>query len=139
MVDVVDRATRSRMMSSIRGRDTQPEIFVRKHLHAQGLRYRLARKDLPGKPDLVFPRYRAVVFVHGCFWHRHPECKYAATPSSNRDFWREKFATNVERDRRAEQKLRENGWRVFVVWECAISGDTLRLLKASIVEEFVSA
>ena len=139
MVDVVDRATRSRMMSGIRGRDTQPEILVRKYLHAQGLRYRLARKDLPGKPDLVFPGYRAVVFVHGCFWHRHPECKYAATPSSNRDFWREKFATNVERDRRAEQKLRENGWRVFVVWECAISGDTLRLLKASIVEEFVSA
>ena len=99
MTDVVDRATRSRMMSGIRGRDTKPEKQVRSFLHRAGLRFRL-HASLPGKPDLVFPKHGAVVFVHGCFWHRHAGCRYATTPSSNVDFWQAKFDANVARDKR---------------------------------------
>lgn len=105
-------------MSAIRGRNTAPERIVRSHLHRAGLRFRLHAKGLPGRPDLVLPRFNAVVFVHGCFWHRHPGCPKAAVPASNRAFWRCKFRENVERDARAVASLRRDGWRVFVVWEC---------------------
>lgn len=128
MADIVDRATRSRMMSGIRGRDTKPELVVRKYLHAHGLRYRIAPKDLPGKPDIVLPKYRTVVFVHGCFWHRHPGCKYAATPSTNPDFWQRKFQTNVVRDERIRESLQQAGWRVLIIWECEIAPRRLALL-----------
>lgn len=114
MVDIVDKATRSRMMSGIRGKDTQPELVVRHYLHAQGLRYRLNVKEFLGRPDLVFPRYGAVVFVHGCFWHRHRGCRYATTPRSNAEFWQAKFARNFQRDKINAQKLRALGWRVIV-------------------------
>jgi DNA mismatch endonuclease (patch repair protein) len=117
-MDIVDSATRSRMMSSIRGRDTLSEIAVRKVLHAAGLRFRLHRRDLPGSPDIVLPRHRSVVFVHGCFWHRHSGCRYKTDPASNVDFWRQKFESNVRRDRRQQRALRNEGWRVFIVWEC---------------------
>lgn len=120
MVDVVDKATRSRMMSGIRGKNTNPEIKVRKALHAQGFRYRLHVADLPGRPDIVLPRYRAVVLVHGCFWHRHEGCRYATTPATRADFWSEKFRRNVERDEQAERALRDLGWRVATLWECDI-------------------
>ena len=124
MVDVVDKATRSRMMAGIRGRDTKPELIVRKYLHAAGLRFRLNSK-LPGKPDLVFPKHGTVVFVHGCFWHRHAKCRFASTPSSNRDFWLEKFAANVQRDKQVKVLLRKLGWRSLVVWECQLTPPAL--------------
>lgn len=131
-MDVVDRATRSRMMSGIRGRDTKPEKQVRSFLHRAGLRFRL-HASLPGRPDLVFPKHRAVVFVHGCFWHRHVGCRYATTPSSNAEFWQAKFDANVARDNRVSRQLRKEGWRVFVVWECRLSSSVLDSLARKII------
>ena len=120
MADVVDSETRSRMMSNIRGANTKPELNVRRRLHAAGFRYGLHRKDLPGRPDLVMPRYDAVIFVHGCYWHRHPRCRLATTPSTRADFWTAKFTANQERDRRNIADLRGLGWRVAIVWECEV-------------------
>ena len=121
MVDVVDAKTRSRMMSNIRGKDTKPELALRLALHARGFRYRLHQKGLPGRPDLVFPKFRAAVFVHGCFWHRHPGCSKATTPATREDFWQNKFAANTNRDCRNIDHLQEAGWRVMVVWECELA------------------
>jgi DNA mismatch endonuclease (patch repair protein) len=118
LTDVVDRQTRSRMMAGIRGRDTRPELVVRSYLHAAGLRFRLHDRRLPGRPDIVLPRYRVVVLVHGCFWHRHPGCRYATTPASRRDFWMAKLTANVDRDRRDAESLKALGWSVFTIWEC---------------------
>lgn len=120
MADIVDRVTRSRMMSGIRGRNTRPEMAVRRHLHAAGFRFRLHRKDLPGKPDIVLPRHKVAIFVHGCFWHRHEGCPKATTPSSNIEFWQKKFVDNVARDARDRAALESLGWRVLVVWECEL-------------------
>lgn len=121
MVDIVDKATRSRMMSGIRGVNTKPERIVRSYLHRAGLRFRLHVRSLPGRPDIVLRRHRTVVEVRGCFWHRHHGCRYATTPSSNMDFWTKKFEENVSRDRRNEQALRTLGWRVLVIWECQVA------------------
>ena len=118
MTDIMDSKRRSKLMAGIRGRDTAPEIAVRRIAHRMGLRFRLHRKDLPGRPDLVFPRHRLVVFVHGCFWHRHERCRYASTPKSRIAFWMEKFAANVARDACQEAALRALGWRILVVLEC---------------------
>lgn len=120
MVDIVDSATRSRMMSGIRSRNTKPELVLRKALHALGFRYSLNQKDLPGKPDLVFRKYNAVIFVHGCFWHRHKNCKLASTPATNPEFWQEKFIRNVERDKEHILTLQNIGWRTGIVWECSL-------------------
>lgn len=109
---------RSWNMSRIRGVDTKPELLVRSLLHRMGYRFRLHRRDLPGRPDIVLPKYRAVVFVHGCFWHRHRGCRYAYVPKSRKDFWKRKFARNVERDREVRHLLRKAGWKILVVWEC---------------------
>jgi DNA mismatch endonuclease (patch repair protein) len=118
VTDVLTPAQRTYNMSRIRGVHTKPEMRVRKLLHAAGLRYRLHGKDLPGKPDLVFPRVRAVLFVHGCFWHMH-RCKYGKpVPATNVTFWAEKRRSNVDRDKRNRAALRAQGWRVFEVWEC---------------------
>lgn len=119
MADIVDKATRSRMMSGIRSRNTRPEMKVRSALHRAGFRFRLHVAGLAGKPDLVFPKHRAVLFVNGCYWHQHEGCRVASTPSSNREFWVGKFAANVKRDRQAREALLATGWRVAVVWECA--------------------
>lgn len=127
MADVVDIATRSRMMSGIQGKNTRPELLVRKYLHGRGLRFRLHVKELPGKPDLVFPKYKTVVFVHGCFWHRHPGCKYASTPNSRKQFWENKLSENVERDAYQIAALGGMGWRVLVVWECELREGLARL------------
>jgi len=108
------------MMSRIRSKNTKPEILVRKWLHKQGFRFRLHQKDLPGKPDIVLPKYRTVIFVHGCFWHRHPGCKRTTTPSTNTEFWEEKFRKNVDRDVRNRETLEALGWKVIVVWECEV-------------------
>lgn len=118
MSDIFERAKRSEIMSRIRGRDTKPEVVVRQIAHRLGFRFRLHRKDLPGSPDLVFPRYRAIIMVHGCFWHRHPGCKYAYTPKTRVQFWQTKFEGNVARDRRNDLALSERGWRTMVIWEC---------------------
>lgn len=118
MADIVSKETRSRMMSNIRGGNTKPEMALRRALHQRGIRYRLHVKDLPGKPDLVFPRHKAVLFVHGCFWHRHEGCRFATTPSSNVAFWKRKFDDNVKRDRRSVEALLASDWRVGLVWEC---------------------
>jgi DNA mismatch endonuclease, patch repair protein len=119
LADIVDKATRSRMMSGIRSRNTRPEMKVRSALHRAGFRFRLHAQRLPGKPDLVFPKHHAVLFVHGCYWHRHEGCRIASTPSTNREFWVGKFEANIVRDRQARQALLAAGWRVAVVWECA--------------------
>lgn len=121
MADVVDKVTRSRMMSGIRGKNTRPELLLRRALHARGLRFRLHRKDLPGKPDIVFPRWGAVVFVHGCFWHGH-NCPLYKLPATATEKWREKVGANQKNDARAEIALLGLGWRVGVVWECAMRG-----------------
>ncbi|MDY7508154.1 very short patch repair endonuclease [Ralstonia wenshanensis] len=111
---------RSRIMSSIRGKNTRPERTLRSSLFAQGFRYRLHVRGLPGSPDLVLPKYKAVIFVHGCFWHRHESCRYATTPKANGEFWCRKFGENVARDARHVERLHEQGWRVAIVWECAL-------------------
>lgn len=110
-------------MAAIKSSHTKPELAIRKALHAAGLRYRLHAKDLPGKPDLVFPRYKAVLFVNGCFWHRH-DCHLFRWPASREDFWREKIGRNVANDERAIASLKKEGWRVGVIWECALKGRT---------------
>lgn len=119
--DVVDAATRSRMMAGIRGKDTKPELVVRRGLHALGFRFRLHDPALPGKPDMVLPRWRAVIQVHGCFWHGH-DCGLFRWPGTRQDFWRTKIGRNVERDREVEAALDRAGWRVLTVWECALKG-----------------
>lgn len=108
------------MMGGIRARNTRPEMRLRRALHALGFRFRLHAKELPGKPDLVLRKHGAVIFVHGCFWHRHRDCRLASTPASNSSFWADKFARNVERDRQAMEALRDMGWRVAIVWECGL-------------------
>lgn len=120
MVDVVDSKTRSRIMASIRGKNTKPELVVRKALHRRGFRFRLHAKDVPGRPDLVFRKFNAVVFVHGCFWHRHEGCRHATVPSTRTEYWTSKFERNVVRDNEVRSRLIEAGWRVATVWECAL-------------------
>lgn len=120
MTDHVEPETRSKLMAAVGSKNTKPEVALRRSLHRLGYRFRLHRKDLPGRPDLVFPSRRKIIFVHGCFWHRHSNCRYASTPKSNVEFWENKFRTNVDRDRRAIERLRELGWDVLVVWECEI-------------------
>lgn len=123
MADIVDAGTRSRMMAGIRGKDTRPEMFVRQALFKQGFRYRLHDRRLPGHPDLVLPRYGAVIFIHGCFWHRH-RCHLFKWPRTRKQFWREKLNGNVRTDRRHYKKLRDDGWLILTIWECALKGKT---------------
>lgn len=123
MADIVDSRVRSRMMSRVRGKNTEPERTVRRHLHRAGLRFLLHDRRLPGQPDIVLPRFRTAVEVRGCFWHRHPRCRFATTPASNVAFWHAKFSANVERDARNLSAMQALGWRVFVIWECEVSDD----------------
>lgn len=123
MVDVVDSATRSRMMSGIRSKNTKPEKQIRSALHRRGFRFRLNQASLPGKPDLVLKKYNAVIFVHGCFWHGH-ECRLFKWPSSNTVFWHNKIVRNRTKDADALKALKKAGWRVMVIWECALKGKT---------------
>jgi len=117
--DIVDPKTRSRMMSNIKGKNTKPEMAIRSALHRMGYRFRLHRKDLPGKPDIVLPKHRAVVFVNGCFWHGH-FCSLFKWPKTREEFWREKILSNKRRDKRNVKALLEDGWKVCIVWECSI-------------------
>lgn len=136
MTDIVDTDTRSKMMSRIRGKDTGPEVAVRKFLFSRGFRFRLHDKKLPGRPDIVLRKYRSVVLVHGCFWHQHPGCKYAYKPKSNKTFWRRKLRSNIRRDKEIQQHLKIMGWRVFVVWECKQSETALNRLAKNIKNRF---
>jgi DNA mismatch endonuclease (patch repair protein) len=123
MMDVVDPETRSRMMSGIRGKDTRPELEIRRRLHGLGFRYRLYDKKLPGKPDIVLKKYNAVIFVNGCFWHRHG-CHLFKWPKTRPEFWEKKINRNHENDLKTLQNLQSSGWRVCIVWECAMKGAT---------------
>jgi len=119
-MDHLSSEKRSWNMSRIRSKDTGPEMRVRSALHRAGYRFRLHVKDLPGKPDIVLPKYKTVIFVHGCFWHRHKGCSNATMPSTNQEFWKEKFKRNVDRDKREQAELKKLGWNVIVVWECEV-------------------
>ena len=125
-MDVVTRAVRSRMMSGIRGGDTRPELIVRTQLHRAGFRFRLRSRVHGVRPDLVLTRWNVVVFVHGCFWHRHANCRYAYEPKSKRRFWISKFSENISRDFKQHKLLREAGWRVLTIWECGLRTEKLR-------------
>lgn len=135
MADVVTAEVRSRMMAGIRGKNTKPELIIRRGLHAKGFRYLLHDKRLPGRPDIVFPKYRAAIFVHGCFWHGH-DCHLFKWPSSRKDFWRKKIIRNREIDDRAIYRLKETGWRCCVVWECSLKSPT-RLPASDVIERIV--
>ena len=124
MVDVFTKAKRSEVMSRIRSKDTKPEKMIRSLLHRMGYRFRLHVKNLPGKPDIVLPKYKTVIFVHGCFWHRHPKCKYAYTPKSRIEFWGKKFADNIARLKIVKKELKHLQWKVFVIWECEIKSNS---------------
>lgn len=135
MADIVTPLVRSRMMSGIKGKNSLPEMRVRRLLFAAGYRFRLHRRDLPGTPDIVMPGRKIAIFVHGCFWHAHERCKYARIPSTRPDFWAAKLQANVERDQRAVEKLTALGWRVLCVWECATRDhEAAILLKNSIID-----
>lgn len=123
MVDKVSKEVRSYNMSRIKGKDTKPEILVRSYLFSRGLRFRKNDKRYPGSPDILLPKYKTIVFVHGCFWHLHEGCKYAVMPKSNVDFWKKKLYGNRERDERNQKELEEMGWKVITVWECQLKKD----------------
>ena len=122
-MDIWSPEKRSEVMARIRGKDTKPELMVRSLLHRAGLRFSLRPEELPGRPDIVLPKHGAVVFVHGCFWHRHKGCKVATMPKSREDFWQAKFERNVARDRRNQRDLRKAGWKVITLWECQVMRD----------------
>ncbi len=126
MPDPFTSQERSRIMSRVKGRDTKPEKVVRSLLHAMGYRFRLHRKDLPGKPDIVLPKHRKAIFVHGCFWHGHVGCRRAARPESNIDFWNKKIDGNMSRDKTAQVELKKSGWDFLVIWQCEMK-DTEKL------------
>lgn len=134
MADSLSPEKRSWNMSRIKGKDTSIEIQVRKYLFSQGFRYRKNVTSLPGKPDIVLPKYHAVIFVHGCFWHRHPGCKYAYTPKTRIEFWQEKFDKNVQNDSLHREELTGAGWRVFVLWECQLRGHQKELTLRSLAD-----
>ena len=136
MADVVSPEKRSEMMSGIRGKDTKPELLIRKSLHARGFRYRLHDSKLPGKPDLAFPRYKAVIEIHGCFWHGH-DCHLFKWPSSRKAFWKGKITGNMERDRKNHAALEQLGWRILTIWECALKGRTRKPLD-DVIEQTAS-
>ena len=120
---------RSRNMSAIKSKNTKPEITLRKLLHSMGYRFRLHRKDLPGSPDIVLPKYKTVIFVHGCFWHRHENCKYASTPKTRKEFWEKKFRENINRDNLNQANLSLKGWKIIIIWECQLKGDKKKLIR----------
>ena len=137
MADTVSRAQRSWNMSRIRSKDTSIEVKVRKYLFKQGFRFRKNVSSLPGKPDIVLPKYKTVIFVHGCFWHRHEGCKYATSPGSNIDYWQRKFQNNITNDKRHRTELTELGWHVIVIWECELK-NSFETTMACVVKELQS-
>lgn len=137
MADVMTPEQRSRCMAAIKGKDTKPEMIVRKYLFSRGMRFRVQVRKLPGTPDIVLPKYKTVIFVNGCFWHGHEDCKYFRLPKSNVEFWKEKIKRNIERDRESMQALLDLGWKIIRVWECELRNkanreDTLNKIYKSI-------
>jgi DNA mismatch endonuclease (patch repair protein) len=135
-MDIVDAKTRSRMMSGIKGKNTRPEIIIRKELHRRGIRYRLHSQKLPGKPDIVFLKKHVVIFVHGCFWHGH-NCHLFKLPSTRTDFWQKKIENNKLNDQKVERLLISEGWRILIIWECALKGK--KKLEVNIVGDTISS
>jgi DNA mismatch endonuclease (patch repair protein) len=127
-MDIWPQDKRSEVMSKIRSKDTKPEIFLRSNLHNLGYRFRIHRKDLPGKPDIILPRYNTIIYVHGCFWHYHKDCKEGKIPETNSNFWKEKLYKNVERDKHNQLACEKLGWKVFVAWECEIENNINELI-----------
>ena len=134
MADKLTREKRSWNMSRIRGKDTEIEIKVRKYLFSQGFRFRKNVADMPGKPDIILPKYKTVIFMHGCYWHRHTGCKNCTTPNTNREFWLKKFEKNIQNDSKHQQELEAAGWKVLILWECEIENDFERLMDNLVVE-----
>ena len=138
--DIYSAKKRSEIMSRVKSKNTKPEKLVRSILYGLGYRFRLHNKDLPGKPDIVLPKYKTVIFVHGCFWHQHPSCRKATYPQNNADFWKQKLDTNIDRDQRKQEELQRLGWRVLVVWECQTRDiDSLNLILQDFFEDTSSA
>lgn len=135
MADVHDKATRSYNMSQIKGKDTKPEMLVRKFLHANGYRYRLHTKDLPGKPDIVLPKYHTVIFINGCFWHGHERCKYFTIPKTKTEWWTNKINTNIANDKKAIEALSKDGWNIITIWTCELKPNKLENTLASIIKQ----
>ncbi len=136
MPDVHDRITRSYNMSKIKGKNTRPEIIVRKYLHSKGIRFRLHVPVLPGKPDIVLAKYKSIVMVHGCFWHGHEKCKYFVVPKTRTEWWSNKIAKTISRDKENNEKLTQLGWKVFIIWECELKNgkeETLEKLYREII------
>lgn len=123
-MDIFSKSKRSDIMSKVSSKDTKPEILVRKYLFARGFRYRKNVKDLPGKPDVVLPKYKTIIFVHGCFWHGHEDCEAAKLPTSNIEYWTKKVTSNITRDSQNIQSLKEAGWNVVIIWECELKPKT---------------
>jgi len=134
-MDRLSTEQRSWNMSRIRAKSTKPELIVRSILHRLGFRFRINRKDLPGKPDIVLPKYKTVIFVHGCYWHRHKGCKKATTPKKNHDFWVNKFNENITRDQRNQAELEQLGWGVIILWECKIESDPILAVLGSLIDK----
>lgn len=134
-MNVHDKKTRSYNMSQIKGKNTKPEELVRKYLFSQGFRYRKNDKRLPGSPDIVLPKYKTVIFINGCFWHRHKDCKYFVWPKSNEEFWKNKINSNVERDIKKTKQLTKLGWKVIIVWECQLKKDVILTTFERLIEE----
>jgi DNA mismatch endonuclease (patch repair protein) len=138
MTDIWSKEKRSVVMSKIRSKNTKPEIMLRSFLHGRGFRFRIHRKELPGKPDIVLSKYKATVFVHGCFWHFHADCREGRVPDTNSKFWQDKLSKNVARDQSHQKKLTEMGWRVIIIWECeleaAVKNNGMDMLLKRIIE-----
>ncbi|WP_114793120.1 DNA mismatch endonuclease Vsr [Niabella yanshanensis] len=132
MADIWSKEKRSEVMSKIRSKDTKPEIMLRKALFALGYRYRIHNKKLPGKPDIVLPKYKTAIFVHGCFWHYHADCREGRIPNTNSTFWKEKLLKNISRDQKHQEALQQLGWKVLVCWECDIEKNIEMVLKTII-------
>jgi DNA mismatch endonuclease (patch repair protein) len=129
MSDIFSKSKRSEIMSKISGKETKPEIIVRKYLFAKGFRYRKNLKKLPGKPDIVLPKYKTIILIHGCFWHGHEGCKKSVLPTTNTEFWKEKIGKNIERDRFNILELEKQGWKVIVVWQCELKNSTVKNIR----------
>lgn len=138
MSDVLTPEQRHKCMSKVKNKNTLPEIMVRKFLFSKGFRYRIADKKLPGKPDIVLPKYRAVIFVNGCFWHGHESCKYAQRPASNAEFWESKISDNIERDKRTRFDLEKLGWRVIVIWQCQLKPKAIEATLNQLINELTT-
>ena len=139
MPDIFSKSKRSDIMSKISGKETKPEILVRKYLFSQGFRYRKNVKDLPGKPDIVLPKYKAVIFVNGCFWHGHENCKKSALPTTNTEFWKEKISSNIIRDKKTYAELSDMGYKVLVIWQCELTSKKREITLSELLRKIKSS